>query len=264
MTSSTSNLTNRRGTGKSPTTVQVFSIDDLPDPSGGVITLAEAIAYQINGSVDVSPNTMRANIANTIYGIDPFNDVLITDSSGSFIVGVDDNAIVQDLTISCPNGEAFDFKNTAGNEKTSVFSTESVLLICDKIATFENMNVVGFFTGGTISANDGITLKGSQFGIYIHHLWNISELSGTNIAHDLGTTIFDAITVSLVEFESTATNIFISGLPGGGNLSSNPTATGRVINNSILGPSANLVGVDPGDDKWFFFMSGIILSSFFY
>lgn len=251
MTSSTTNLTNRRTFGKAGTTVQVFSLSDFPDPVAGVITLDLAIAYQINGIVDISPNTILFNVANTVYGVDPINDVLTTTSSNPFLVGVNATAVILTLTVSSPNATALDFKNTAGNEKTSIFSSTNVIIVANKIGVFENMLNVGLFSGGSLSAPNGFSFTGTQNGAFVLNFWPVTNVTGSGILYDFGSAVFDEIGISNSNFVSTASNTYISGLASNGNINSGRQA--RIVHNSLSGTTPTLSGVDQTDDQWFFF-----------
>lgn len=251
MTGSTTNLTNRRTLGKSGTTVQVFSPEHFPAPDAGVIKLEAGRAYQYNGTIDISPNRIELTGANTLYGADPFNDNLISDTTEALITGVDASLFIYTLGIQCPNGTAYDLRNTAGNEKTSIFTVTNVLTTADVYGRFENMLTVGVFDSGATVSTEGIEIVGSQNGVVTINFLLWFDLGSSVTCYKLGTSIMDDFKVSGTDAAYVLGNTFISGLANGGNLIAGSAAS--ISHNSSTGSPAVLDGVGVNDDRWFFF-----------
>jgi len=251
-TSSTTNITTRLTTALPSTTVQVFSLADFPVPIAGVITLNAGEAYQIIDAVDIGTNRIIA-MGNSVFGVDPFNDSLTSSNTGDCFTGVDASMLIQNMTFNCANGRAFNFKNTAGSEKTSIFSAEGILIITKDVGIFENLSAVGFFDGGSFGTVDsGITFAGSQNGGFATRFWDTSNVNGSGALFDFGTAVFEDITITNTEFVPTATSVFIKGAVGNANLISGSRAI--VVNNPIKGGlTPNLSGVSTTDSGWFFF-----------
>ena len=100
--------------------VLVKSVADLPAPSGGIITLAAGVVYEINGTITLT-DQIDINDA-YIEGRDATNDILMyTPATGSLFTG-DQGGTIKILTLSAPSvgAKVFDLDDAAGTENIIV------------------------------------------------------------------------------------------------------------------------------------------------
>ena len=227
----------------------IQSLSDLPDPVSGVITLEALTAYQIDGSLDLGANRIVGFGDNSMFGKNPYSDSITSSNAGNCISGEDTNMLIQELTLMCPNGVLFDFKNTAGNEATKFFVLENSLVTAGtKLGNFENLaRAALFISGSPTSISDGFTFSGSLNGEFAAHFFATNSVTGT--LFDFGTSIFREINISNSPYVASATNTWISGLVNGGNILAGNI--GQITHNSVTGGFMPvLTNISASDEEW--------------
>jgi hypothetical protein len=137
--------------------VLVKSEADLPVPSGGIITLAAGVFYEINGTVLLT-NQIALN-GSYIQGADANNDKLIyTPSSGALFTG-GNGGTIKVLTLSAPNAGAkvFDVNASIGSE--NVIMRDCNIGSSDNIGTIKGFNIVFMSVVNFYGNQNGITYE---------------------------------------------------------------------------------------------------------
>lgn len=121
--------------------VLVKSVDDLPEPNNGKITLQAGWVYEINGTINVT-NKIALNNA-TIVGRELYEDVLVNNTSGALF--------------ECTSGGSIENVSLYGNGANALFdlngSTGSERIVLNRIF------VVGFGTLGKVENFDLIIIQ---------------------------------------------------------------------------------------------------------
>lgn len=163
--------------------VYVYSLDDLPAPSGSSITLDANSMYIFKGVVNISPFYLDLNGA-SLRGIDPVRDGVSSNVSGAILRSTDVSVFMEDLIVIPLSGstKAYDFSDVTGTKFCNLFSGNSVIEI--GIPSL-GVGQVGGFEAITILKNywncaDGIKVTGNvgKFACGFTFITNITSGSG--------------------------------------------------------------------------------------
>ncbi len=110
--------------------VYVYSLADLPAPSGASITLDATKMYVFSGIVDISPNYLNLNGAN-LRGTDPSRDGVMSTVSGGVLRSTGQSVFLENfVTIpASANTKAYDLADATGTKFCNMFSGTSVIEI---------------------------------------------------------------------------------------------------------------------------------------
>lgn len=104
---------------KSPSSNQLFvySLSDLPTPSGSAITLDSTKIYIFSGFVYIGSNYINLNGAG-IRGLDPVKDGIISTATGGILRSVDKDVLIQQLNVVPYSSatKAYDFSDGTGTK----------------------------------------------------------------------------------------------------------------------------------------------------
>lgn len=225
--------------------VYVYSLDDLPTPSGGAITLNANKMYIFSGIINISPNYLNLNGAN-LRGIDPARDGVMSTVSGAVLRSTGVSVFMEDLAVIPASGStmAYDLQDASGNMFCNLFSGCSVVEI--GIPTLGVGQVSGFraitITKNYWKCQDGIKVTGNV-GKFASTFNFITEMNGgTGIEFMSGLTIDDI---------DLANNYFI--YTGGTGVKVNAGSTidlGRMSTNMFRGVGTLLSGFDSYTPGW--------------
>ncbi|WKK75994.2 hypothetical protein QYS49_00645 [Marivirga salinae] len=225
--------------------VYVYSMDDLPAPSGSSITLDANSMYIFRGIIDISPYYLELNGAN-LQGIDPARDGVQSSVSGAILRSTDVSVFMQDLVVIPLSGttSAYDFKDASGTKFCNLFSGNSVIEI--GIPSLGVGQISGFIAA-TIVKNywncaDGLKVDGNmgKFACAYTFITNLTTGAGIEF---LGSLVIDDIDLS--------NNYFI--YSGNTGVKLNPSAQvdrGRLTTNMFRDVGTVLSGVTPYDIGW--------------
>ncbi|MFN2261053.1 MAG: hypothetical protein ABR595_03190 [Psychroflexus sp.] len=107
--------------------VYVYSLDDLPTPNSGEITLDTNKMYVFSGSVNISPNYLNVNGAG-LRGTFPEKDQVISNVDGAVLRSTDKNVYITDLAVvpASSNTKAYNFTDD-GTHYCNIFEGSSVV-----------------------------------------------------------------------------------------------------------------------------------------
>lgn len=153
--------------------VAVRSLDDLPSPVDGVITLEPSTNYQVCGTVNISPNSLVAQDRTTISGQSAASDALVSAgfaASAMVAIGPGSNVLILEVSLSAPGAALFD----ADLGGTASFVILAALLVgSGSLGTVKNFDrFVGIGVGIGFN-DDGWTVLGTNGDI----LWPASRVS---------------------------------------------------------------------------------------
>ncbi len=225
--------------------VYVYSLDDLPAPSGSAITLDANSMYVFRGIVNITPYYLELNGAN-LRGIDPARDGVASAVSGGILRSTDVSVFMQDLAVIPLSGstKAYDFKDGTGTKFCNLFSGNSVVeagipsLGVGQISGFEAATIVKNYW----SCTDGIKVAGNmgKFACGFTFITNVTTGAGIEFMGDL---VVDDIDLS--------NNYFIySGQSGVKRNAGAQVDTGRMTTNMFRGVGTVLDGLTPHDIGW--------------
>lgn len=196
-------------------TVAVTTVDDFPEPVGGVITLEPDMDYLILDDISTSNrfvtngnNTLRAASSQIIKLTYTGSDIMLTGNSSNFKY--------QGITVSAPTGTLLDF---SAPSPSGIFQMiECNVEECDSIGTLNNMLIVRFSAVGweDIKTNgmlfDGVVLNASLDTGYI-------ALNGGTFL-DLGTSLINELSADtqVIQPTSDASATFLSGAANSANI----------------------------------------------
>ena len=116
----------------SPTSnlVYVYSLADLPAPSGNAITLAANKMYVFSGIIDISPNYLNLNGAG-LRGTDPGKDGIMSTIAGGVLRSTGVSVFIENLAVLPASGstKAYEFSDATGTKFCNLFSGTSVVEI---------------------------------------------------------------------------------------------------------------------------------------
>ena len=174
--------------------VNVYSLADLPTPTGSSITLDAAKMYVFSGIVNISPYYLNLNGAG-LRGTDPGKDGVMSSVAGGVLRSTGVSVFMENLAVVPISGatKAYDFADATGTKFCNLFSGCSVVEI--GIPTLGVGQVSGF-NAITVMKNywscaDGVKVTGNvgKFASVLNFITNISN--GQGIEFLAGLTIND-------------------------------------------------------------------------
>lgn len=220
---------------------------DFPTPSGGIITLADDTAYEINGTIVLGTDRIVVGVSNIVYGVDKSNDILVyTGVLAMFTAVNQDFSLNKVTTVNATAGsQTFDFIGDGTNR----------IEIAENI--FGNSISLGELKGGfativfrnnlLVGNSDGITVTGVNEDLFVtDNLFDSFVGAATMITiTDSAPTSFHTIIISRNMFESVATQTVL-------NISAAATISdGALIDSNVFeGAGTYLTGINAVSPGW--------------
>lgn len=238
------NGTDTEGVDKSAiNTVTVNEKEDLPEPIGGVITLANSTIYTIHGNINIGSDRIafgtNSHIIGNSYSTDRItytgSDVMFTAS------GVDIN--IRNIGMSCGSGTVFNFSGVSSN----FYMEYCVINGADTLGTVDQYNNFGINKCkiGNI-ASVGFAITGATNGRFTLYDSVIENIAG--IAFDFGTSIQDVIKIDRNNFDILTTQTAISS-----SVPSTVVSSGGLLSGNIFkGVGTYISGITNSTTNWRF------------
>jgi hypothetical protein len=174
--------------------VNVYSLADLPTPSGGAITLDATKMYVFSGIVNISPNYLNLNGAN-LRGTDPSKDGVMSTVNGGVLRSTGVSVFLENLLVIPGSSatKAYDFADASGGKYCNIFSGCSVVdavtpsLGVGQISGFEAIT----FTKNYWSCKDGLKVTGNVGKFTAAYTFITGITAGSGIEFLSGSTIND-------------------------------------------------------------------------
>lgn len=235
--------------------IGVNSIDHLPTPSGGVITLDANTVYHVGNDINLGTNRIVMSDDTVIVGISESNISMTYTGTGTMFTCTNVSARINNVSITCASGTFLDVSGTG---------VEGIIL--------NGVNVNGVAILGTITNirsfgwDDGaiavISTRGFLFVTTITklNLDNLVFVATTGVVIDFGTAIFDTVDIdgalfSLLTSGATA----ISGAVSSANISAG--GLGEIKFCHFSGSGTPLSGLTTDDALWNFLNNDDIANS---
>ncbi|MFN2430932.1 MAG: hypothetical protein ABR574_13010 [Cryomorphaceae bacterium] len=225
--------------------VYVYSLDDLPAPSGSAITLDANTLYLFRGIVDISPYYLELNGA-SLRGMDPARDGVSSMVSGAILRSTDVSVYMDGLVVIPLSGStmAYDFKDATGTKFCNLFAGNSVIEV--GIPSL-GVGAISGFEAATITKNywsctDGLKIGGTmgKFALAFTFI--------TNLTTGAAIEFLDNLVVNDIDLSN---NYFI--YTGQTGIKLNPSAQvdrGRMTTNMFRDVGTPLVGMDSYTKGW--------------
>ncbi|GGD82840.1 hypothetical protein [Planktosalinus lacus] len=175
---------------KTSNLVFVYSMDDLPEPTGNAITLDATKMYIFSGIVDISPNYIVMNGAG-LRGVDPQKDGVMSTVGGAVLRSIDTGIFIQNLAVIPASGStmAYEFSDATGTKFCNIFSGASVVEVgipslgVGSITGFKAVTIVKNYWNVT----DGLKVGGNvgKFAATLNFITGISAGAGLEFSSDL-------------------------------------------------------------------------------
>jgi len=173
--------------------------------------------------------------------------VLTSTTTNTMFTAQDQSITFNNIGLSCPNGKLMDYEDTIGNEGTNfIYLFNSGVFGAGSLGDLTNLSALFISTCAFGDINSGFNFFGNKFGD-LDCIWTDYQISAGSF-FDLGTAIFQGITVTdqIVDIDAGAT--FISGLPNSGNIVIGGFGAITIGRKRGVGNVYN--GISPNDGRW--------------
>lgn len=230
-------------------TVNINTISDFPEAVSGVITLAPETDYFITNDISTS-NRFAFGNDTQIRSVGTGTISLNYTGPDTMFTGVDVSIRIADIKLSCPNGQLLSFSNSPGNEKTSnVFLDTVTVEDCDKAGVLDSLFAL-YIHASEFSRvrTTGFEFLGAAQGFgYIDVLW-VDHVIDAGSMYDLGTTVFDGISISNHINFLNGFSSFVSGSANSANIAAG--SVGIITLGRFNGSGLPLDIITPSDNSW--------------
>lgn len=155
----------------------VESTADFPNPVAGVITLPSGTAWQVVGTVDITPNRVALEPGAVLLGTVPGQSSLLTSVAQPLVSddGVDGSRIISEISLRNTTGPVLQF----GNMPTGTLLVQNVSMDSSGSAgTVTDVGQVIFDGLSLVSLSNGLTLSGTINFVSIDEMYVRSPGSG--------------------------------------------------------------------------------------
>jgi hypothetical protein len=177
--------------------VEVHSINDLPRPVNGEITLNATKIYTFSGFVDISPNFINTNGAG-LKGNDPSKDGVMSAVKGAVLNSTDVDVYMEKLAVIplSPITKGYNFIDNTSTRFCNLLAGNSVIelpkLPSAGVGTIFGFNSV-YITGNFWKCRDGLKLNGptGKFCSSFNYVNNISAGSAIEFLNNFSANDID-------------------------------------------------------------------------
>lgn len=229
--------------------VIVNSLSDFPAAVAGVITLADDTIYRVAGPITTSDRfVMGANTKITAFNT--FSPVFSYSGSGTLFTGTDVSCSIQDIWMTCPNGEVFNFSDPTVANQHVVIIRDCFIIQSNKLGTFDSLATIIVSDVGHILANQGYTILGTGWRVWRFQDSGMSSTNAAFVGFDLGTAECIAINFDTLLIDIVAGAYAFSGAANSANV---PVGNlGRINNVTLTNAGDMLTGLTTDDIRWSF------------
>jgi hypothetical protein len=225
--------------------VYVYSLADLPAPTGNAITLDATKMYIFSGIVNISPNYLELNGAG-MRGTDPAKDGVLSTVSGGVLRSTGVSVYMENLAVIPASGstKAYDFADATGTQYCNIFSGCSVVEIgipslgVGQVSGFAAITILKNFW----SCADGIKVTGNvgKFASAFNFITSLTTGAGIEFLAGLNINDIDL-----------SNNYFIyNGQVGIKVNAGSMIDHGRLTTNMFRGVTNNLLGINSYSFGW--------------
>lgn len=235
---------------------------DFEIQNATIITLEANRTYFITASFS-TVKKFDCNAGNiSVVASNQFGVMITYTGSSDMFTGVDVNFNINFIGLSAPNGQVFNFSDSALVNTNIFWCANVVITDCAKVGSFTSMASFVFVeTSGTSDIDDGISIFGTGWRVWRVQNAGFITNKPTFIGIDLGTAVSSAVGFGpmIVVNQGGAGAVGISGLINSGNIVVG--GIGRVNQTNYIGNVTPLVGITSLDVRWEFQENSIIPDS---
>jgi hypothetical protein len=220
--------------------VQVATVNDLPAPSGDVITLDDNTIYVFNGAVDIGANRLVMGSDTLITGNYAELDSITSTNAGAIITATDSFKI-QEIRINATSSTGFNLTGTGA--ENALFAR--VTIVAASLGTCANYSVFDINQANFISLGNGLTISGAMLAI---SLQGGAFYNQSGIGLDLNGLTADIIQIQRMYFNNDSGSTGINVAANGANL--NADSIGVITFCSFLDVANAITNYSPLDLKW--------------
>lgn len=224
---------------------------DLTDLAvAGVITLDDRVQYTIANNISIGTDRLVISPFTVIRGIDQDNGRIEYLGTGNMITATDVTYLLQDVTLSAPNGTYFNHTDTTA---TFVQMIDVQLDDDGAVGTFNS-------TAGSNFLASRLLMGTHTSGLFFQGTWTTATIkvgagtiAGTGTLIDLGTAVFTSLDIdSKLVGIGASTATFLSGVANSANIASG--GLGRLTNCTILNLASGTIldTISEDDTRWRF------------
>lgn len=226
--------------------VLVKSVSDFPAAVGGVITLADNTAYEINGTIALGTDRIVCGVSNIIYGVDKTDDILIYTGTGNMISSTNQSLSISKVTLVA-TGAGSNILNLVGSGTEKLEIAETVIANSVSIGTISGGFSTIVFRNNLVTGNaGGLDISGTNGDLFITDN-PFENFTGTPtfLALSNGASSYHTVIISrnMFEVDTGQTGLNIS-------QAINVTAGGTIQGNSFEGAGTKLAGINAGSPGW--------------
>ena len=217
---------------------------DFPAAEDGVIKLADNTDYFLANDISTS-NRFEGGYKVVLRG--PASQIVKLSYTGSDTMFTSTNPAfrIVGVSLSAPSGKVFDMSSSGAGVFQMI---ESTITSCATVGTIGTMFLVRLDGLSTeIVTTQGINFTGA-IDIFTSH--NVISFQSTGNIYDLGTAVFNSISISSNSLKPIAPVNFINGAASSANVASGGFAT--VTNCRMPNNTTPLTGVSTDDARWNF------------
>lgn len=229
--------------------VLVKSLDDLPEPSLGLIQLEDNTTYDFNGQINIGTNQLVYGVNSFITGLNYGRDAIIYTGTDAAIVSNGNKVNIIQIGIVAPNGKAMEVD--AGTNLLTAFlcgffSKDGVLVTGASVASFKFCLFQGIT--GLVTPDRHLTFQGTYDKILL------SENPFYPIPEGETAVVFDNIDVKVIDVTGNFFKLGTGNWTGVEwiNALDAPTEFGIYQGNTFEGDFTNTVGFDQTTVGWSF------------
>ncbi|MBT3421356.1 MAG: hypothetical protein HN921_13715 [Bacteroidetes bacterium] len=224
--------------------VIVKSVSDFPDAVSGVITLADNVTYEINGTVSLGSTRLVMGVSNVIHGIDKSDDKLVYTGTGSMITSVNQDFTIRTIMLYAPTTGSQVFDVTGSTYKIQLM--DNIFYGCKDLGDFNGGDCLVINLNLTIACSEGFEFKGTLNKVFFVSNMYESNLAGTAIRFPSGSFEVVQITNNYFSVNTGLTGLNITA-------ASASVADAKITHNFFTGSGTYLTGVSSAYASWFFY-----------
>jgi hypothetical protein len=230
-------------------TISVNTISDFPAAVGGVITLEPETDYFITNDITTDKRFIFGD-ATQIRSVGTETIALSYTGSGDMFTGIDVSFRIAGIALSCPTGTLLNVTDTVGNEKkNNVFLDTVTVRECDKAGVLTSLFALYIHASEftKVNSNGFEFLGGAQGFGYIDVQW-VDHTIEAGAMYDLGTAVFDGVSINNHINFLNGSSSFVSGLTGSANIAAN--SIGTITLGRFEGTGTPLNNITSEDSSW--------------
>lgn len=231
--------------------------DDLPAPSGGIITLETDTNYVLGDDVDIGTDRIFVISGTTSWTSENmFGATLTYTGTGAMFNGIDSSFNIFTGALSAPNGQIFQFQDSVSPGVNTITIDDLLIRNAAKFGTFTDMASLVITVTANFNNDDGVSVFGSTWRIISIIGFGQISTSASFVGIDLGTASSTVVTLIEIFVSAPAGAVGITGAANSANVTAGNI--GRIRDSNFVGGVTPLTVIVPEDFRWSILENGSI------